>query len=144
MNKLTLDSYEIVSLIVENQRFICWSRLHNMPYAKCNVGIVKVDLNAEYAYIVFLKSYETIVCGFVLFDEIWYAFCTGTYSRTTGKQIGRFCKEILPDVCYYWMKDLSTMSAQAVWWSKDKYYDTILRNMDRYMESIDDRKEVRK
>ena len=70
--------------------------------------------------------------------------CINQNNSVSIAQIGRFCKEILPDVCYYWMKDLSTMSAQAVWWSKDKYYDTILRNMDRYMESIDDRKEVRK
>ena len=144
MNKLTLDSYEIVSLIVENRKFIVWSPLKNMPYAKCKVGIVKVDLNAEDAYIVFLKSYETIVCGFVLFDEIWYAFCTGTYSRTTGKQINRFCKEILPDVSYQWMKDLSAMCSQAVWWSKDRFYDTILNNMDRYMELDNGRKAVRK
>ena len=144
MNKLTLDSYEIVSLIVENQQFICWSKLKNMPYAKCEVGIVRVDVNGDKAYIAFLKSYNTIVCGFVVFEEMVYAFCTGTYSKTTAKQIGRFCKEFCPNVGYYWMKDLSAMSAQAVWWEREQNYDTIVCNMGRYMENYYDRKAVRK
>lgn len=32
--------------------------------------------------------------------------CTGTYSQTTRKQIGWFCKEYLPGLCYHDMKTI--------------------------------------
>lgn len=33
--------------------------------------------------------------------------CTGTYSATTRKHIGWFCKEYLPDLCYHDMKRIA-------------------------------------
>ena len=32
--------------------------------------------------------------------------CTGTYSCTTIRHIGWFCKEYLPDLCYYDIKQI--------------------------------------
>ena len=40
--------------------------------------------------------------------------CTGTYSRTTIKHIGWFCKEYLPDLCYYDMKQIAGKGFVAI------------------------------
>lgn len=40
--------------------------------------------------------------------------CTGTYSRTTIKHIGWFCKEYLPDLCYYDMKRIAGKGFVAI------------------------------
>ena len=115
MNMYTLTAENICKMIKDNSSFIMWHKLHNMPSANCKVGIVKVEVSAEEnLYIVFLKSYSTIVTGFVLGDENYIIFCTGTYSRTTAKQITKFCQEFFDDLNSSFMKQLSTFPRQAV------------------------------
>lgn len=45
-----------------------------------------------------LISYNTIVCEI---DTDKYLSCTGTYSQTTRKHIGKFLKQFAPQLNYY-------------------------------------------
>lgn len=71
-------------------------KLKNMPYAQAQVKVTDSQI--------ILISYETPViyidkdCGDVSI--------TGTYSPTTRKHIGAFCKEYLPKLSYQDMKQL--------------------------------------
>ena len=115
MNLHALTAENICNIIRNNSDFIMWHRLHNMPNANCKVGIVKVEESAdENLYIVFLKTYETIVCGFVLGNENYIIFCTGTYSRTTAIQVTFFCHEFYDTLNSSFMKQLSEFPRQAV------------------------------
>ncbi len=70
--------------------------LKNMPYAQAQV---KVTDDA-----IVLISYETNV---VFIDKkTGYVTCSGTYSPTTRKHIGAFCKEYLPKLSYQDIKQL--------------------------------------
>ena len=67
------------------------ARLKKMPSAQCGV------IFAEDGTIHFI-SYTTLVCSI---DPEGWLECTGTYSPTTRKQIGRFLSEYEPNLCYY-------------------------------------------
>ena len=64
--------------------------LREMPYAQCGVNI-----HAD-GTIVFI-SYTTPVIS--ISPDGWLS-CTGTYSPTTRKQIGRFLREYAPRLSY--------------------------------------------
>ena len=68
--------------------------LREMPYAQCGVWI------SEDNGIVFV-SYTTPV---IYIDNNGWLTCTGTYSPTTRKQIGRFLKEYAPMISYQMAK----------------------------------------
>lgn len=67
------------------------ARLKYMPAAQCGV---RFDRNGAITFV----SYNTEV---ITIDPHGWLTCTGTYSPTTRKQIGRFLKEYAPNVCYY-------------------------------------------
>lgn len=74
-------------------------RLQRCPYGSC--GIVQIDPN-----IIAMISYTTKVIEFN--TKTGWVICTGTYSATTRKHIGAFCKEYLPASCgYYQMKHIA-------------------------------------
>jgi len=58
-------------------------KLSVMPYAQAHVEITEKGT--------YLFSYTTLVCAI---EEGWLT-CTGTYSQTTRKHIGAFCKEYI-------------------------------------------------
>ena len=68
--------------------------LREMPYAQCGVNI-----HAD-GTIVFI-SYTTPVIS--ISPDGWMS-CTGTYSPTTRKQMGRFLKEYAPMISYQMAK----------------------------------------
>ena len=74
------------------------------PYAQCHV-IIESDR------VIFI-SYTTPVI-FLDKDESGSRRieCTGTYSPTTRKQIGKFLKEYAPDLCYADMKKIAGKGA---------------------------------
>lgn len=99
MHKLTRAVLEDLEDLNNNVTF------RNMPYhekSQCEVGEIRfTNAPGEDIYeITFLKSYTTIVCGYVnIFDDSYqykmsFRFCTGTYSQTTRKHIGWFTKYI--------------------------------------------------
>ena len=51
-------------------------------------------------------SYSTRVISIEYRPDGRYIECTGTYSRTTAKQITWFCREYLPELNYYNMKSI--------------------------------------
>lgn len=66
------------------------ARLKSMPNAQCGV---RFD---EHGGIDFM-SYRTLV---ITIDPQGWLTCTGTYSPTTRKQIGRFLSEYAPNINY--------------------------------------------
>lgn len=74
------------------------ARLEYCPYG--SAGVVFPDGGG-----VVLVSYTTPVCGI---DANGMAWCRGTYSATTRKHIGAFCKEYGKGILdYYTMKALA-------------------------------------
>ena len=74
---------------------ICYDRaLREMPYAQCGVNFT------DDGHIVFI-SYTTPV---IYIDREGWLICTGTYSATTRKQIGRFLREYAPLMNYQMVK----------------------------------------
>ena len=67
------------------------ARLRDMPYAQCGVRF-KLDGGITFV------SYSTIV---IEIDAQGWLTCTGTYSPTTRKQIGRFLREYAPRITYH-------------------------------------------
>lgn len=65
-------------------------RLESMPSAQCGV---RFDENGAVTFV----SYDTEV---ITIDPHGWLTCTGTYSATTRKQIGRFLREYAPFVTY--------------------------------------------
>ena len=67
-----------------------WTQFHSM---QADVGEpIEVTIgNTDYAVIPF-QSYTTVV-GFVVLDDIHTFYEVGKYSRTTSKQVTRFCNE---------------------------------------------------
>lgn len=61
----------------------CEKALDSMPYAKCGVDTLNDGTIMFY-------SYETLV---IVVSPTGWLECTGTYSQTTRKQIGRFMQE---------------------------------------------------
>lgn len=51
-------------------------------------------------------SYVTRVITITRENGKRFVECTGTYSKTTIKQIGWFLREYAPDLSYYQMKDI--------------------------------------
>ena len=72
--------------------------LKDHKYSQCHVEI-------EDNRIVFV-SYSTAVIFIIYRDGKRFVECTGTYSATTRKQIGYFCREYLPEYGYYDMKNI--------------------------------------
>lgn len=66
-------------------------KLDSMPYAQC--GVILRSGGAVDFY-----SYSTLVCRI---DSQGWLECTGTYSATTRKQIGRFLSEYAPNLSYH-------------------------------------------
>ena len=74
-------------------------KLKNHPYAQCKVEI-------ENDRIIFISKRTTVI--FIInSDGVRHIECTGTYSATTRKQIGYFCKEYLPEYSYHDMKSIA-------------------------------------
>lgn len=83
------------------KRAVCYDKaLAYMPYAQC--GVCFEDNK------VYFISYTTIV---IVLDGEWLE-CTGTYSPTTRKQIGRFLKEYAPDISYHMVKAIAGTGAR--------------------------------
>lgn len=70
--------------------------LKNMPYAQAQVKITDEEI--------VLISYITNVI--IIDRKSGNVICSGTYSPTTRKHIGAFCKEYLPKLCYQDIKQL--------------------------------------
>lgn len=66
-------------------------KLREMPYAQCGV---RFDVHGAITFV----SYDTEV---ITIDPMGWLTCTGTYSATTRKQIGRFLTEYAPNLSYY-------------------------------------------
>ena len=66
-------------------------RLTEMPKAQCGV---RFDKHGGITFV----SYDTEV---ITIDPMGWLTCTGTYSATTRRQIGRFLKEYAPKLSYY-------------------------------------------
>lgn len=66
------------------------ARLKSMPFAQCGV-IFTID------GCVGLISYTTLVCTI---DKNGWLECTGLYSATTRKHIGKFLREYAPNLSY--------------------------------------------
>lgn len=66
------------------------ARLKSMPNAQCGV---RFDGNGGIEFV----SYSTTVINI---DPQGWLTCTGTYSATTRKQIGRFLSEYAPNLSY--------------------------------------------
>lgn len=71
--------------------------LREMPHAQC--GVVLSDDGS-----IHFISYTTRV---ITIDKEGWIECTGTYSQTTRKQIGKFLKEYAPAFDYYAMKQIA-------------------------------------
>lgn len=54
-----------------------------------------------------LISYTTRVITIEYRDGGRFVECTGTYSLTTSKHITWFCREYMPDKCYYDMRAIA-------------------------------------
>lgn len=71
------------------------TNLKYMPYAQASVRIYD---NGDIVF----QSYSTDVIIYNAQDKT--LTCTGTYSQTTRKQIGKFLREYFPNFSYYDMK----------------------------------------
>lgn len=74
--------------------------LKNHAYAQCHI---RVHDSGDIDFI----SYQTRVISVVYRNGQRFIECTGTYSATTRKQIGWFCKEYIPDKSYHDMKEIA-------------------------------------
>ena len=66
------------------------ARLKSMPHAQCGV---RFDKHGGIDFV----SYSTSV---ISIDPMGWLTCTGTYSQSTRKQIGRFLSEYAPNISY--------------------------------------------
>lgn len=138
MNMYSVTTRTINQIIRDQQGFIMWYNMKSMPHANCKVGILKYDpSDCEEWYIVILKSYNTIVAGFIVDDAIFGVFCTGTYSRTTAKQITNFCREFCTPLDSHWMKKLANTERQVVVVDSENLNYTAMRIISDYVESKD-------
>ena len=67
------------------------AKLKEMPYAQCGV---RFDTHGGIEFV----SYSTTV---IEIDPLGWMTCTGTYSQTTRKQIGKFLREYAPKMSYH-------------------------------------------
>ena len=70
------------------------AKLKSMPYAQCGV---RFDVHGAITFV----SYSTEV---ITIDPQGWLTCTGTYSNTTRRQIGKFLSEYAPNLSYYDVK----------------------------------------
>lgn len=79
-------------------------KLKYAPYAQCRVEIDgdKITFISYSTAVIFMNKNE---------DGCRVMECTGTYSPTTRKQIGRFLQEYAPDLTYYDMKKIAGCGA---------------------------------
>lgn len=83
--RLVIGYYEkVVEVVVDR-------RLREMPHAQCGV---RIDGHGGITFV----SYDTEV---ITIDPMGWLTCTGTYSATTRKQMGKFLKEYAPNVTYH-------------------------------------------
>lgn len=59
-------------------------------------------------------SYKTRVISIRIENGVRMVECTGTYSRTTAKQIGWFLREYASDLNYYMMKEIAQKGFVAI------------------------------
>lgn len=71
--------------------------LREMPHAQCGVKFTADGSIHFYSY----------VTRVITIDKEGWIECTGTYSPTTRKQIGKFLKEYAPAFDYYAMKQIA-------------------------------------
>lgn len=91
-------------------------RLRSMSSAHCVVEIRTVDNKVTR---IALESYRT---GVIMIDvENRDIACTGTYSQSTRKQIGRFIREFTATQDYYSMKELASTPTQYKFLNGEDY-----------------------
>lgn len=91
-------------------------RLRSMPSAHC---VVEIHLLDNVVTDVVLQSYRTDV---VIIDvENREITCTGTYSQSTRKHIGRFVREFTATQEYYTMKELASTPNQYKFLNGEDY-----------------------
>ncbi len=106
MNKST-----VLDDIVDLRDHIEWYKVDEHEHANCEIGVLRyVNDQWNCTKIIMLKSYRTIVCGYVVNDidsndHSVDLFITGIYSRTTIKHIGWFARLCTP-FTYYMFKDV--------------------------------------
>ena len=67
-------------------------KLYNHEYCNAHVEIHYNDKNKPIRIDLF--SYQTMVCGaFIVDNNKWTIYCTGTYSQTTRRQISWFSRQ---------------------------------------------------
>ena len=95
-------------------------KLYN--HESCNARVeIQFDENKK-AKKIELWSYETSVCGaYRTPNGVWNAFCTGTYSQTTRKQISWFTRKPMQStrswkLSYYFFKEIGE---QCCWGIRD-------------------------
>ena len=129
MNKVE----NIINYITANESRIEWHNLCTIPYGTCELGILHETHLKDYeGYIIFLKSYRTIVAGFVLDHDYTYAFITGIYSATTRKHLSKFMSEFAPSIGYYGMKNIYQQYYGYKVITDNSVYLSILAQMQAY------------
>lgn len=89
-------AHEIIGGYYEKETMVeVDARLKLMPNAQCGV---RFDGKGGIDFI----SYTTLV---ITIDPQGWLTCTGTYSQTTRKQIGKFLSEYAPNLSYYDVKN---------------------------------------
>lgn len=138
LHDITAD--QIVTIINELYDMVAWYPLQNMKHANCKVGILKVDIDVDETwYMVFLKSYNTIVCGFVLGTDNYVIFSTGRYSTTTSKQVTFFCREFFDDLNSAFMNQLATFPRKAICTESGYGSEKIIVGLCKYDGVFDER-----
>ena len=61
-------------------------------------------------------SYTTRVISIIVENGKRLIECTGTYSRTTAKQITYFLREYAPDLC---LEDMKKIQGKGLWFAKN-------------------------
>lgn len=80
-------------------------RLGSMPQAQAHVRIIRNDSVLEEVQLI---SYSTLVIVITRdTDDKFVWSCSGTYSKTTARHIGRFTSEFLGENLYYKAKDIA-------------------------------------
>lgn len=81
----------VIGYFEERKKVFVDKRLRYAPNAQCGV---RIDSHGAITFV----SYDTEV---ITIDPHGWLTCTGTYSATTRKQIGKFLKEYAPNLCYH-------------------------------------------
>ena len=104
--------------------------------ASCRYGQVRVRIELEDRLVkrITLISYATNVIDIGFYGDGAYWDCSGTYSRTTAKHIGKFTREFLGENLYFTAKDIAmtgevlTLTPQQVAIASQRAYDYYYRD----------------